>query len=106
MRSETCLWWSAMDKAQRFEDFLVERNDAIDNAAYFLALTMLYEGGKFPEGDEFPWSMEIIGAILESTTKVLEEHGHHACWPYHGNDDDTPCYVLDDCKHKDCPLKR
>lgn len=94
-----------MDKGQRFEDFLVERNDALENTAHGLAQLMLSTNGALPDEDEFPWSMEIIGAILEDTAATLKEKGYHTCWPYYENDD-TPCYVLDDCKHKDCPLKK
>lgn len=94
-----------MDKRQRFEDFLAERNDELDNAAYGLAQQMLSANGVLPSEDEFPWNMEIIGAILDAAEDVLNEKGYHPCWPYHENED-TPCYVLEDCKHKDCPLKK
>lgn len=94
-----------MDKRQNFENFLTERNDELDNAAHALAVLMLSAKDTPPTENEFPWNMEIIGDILESTVDILAEHGHHACWPYHG-DDDTPCYALDDCKHNHCPFKQ
>lgn len=94
-----------MGKEQSFEDILVERNDALDNAAHGLALLMLSANGTSPNEGEFPWNMEIIGAILDAAGAVLKEKGYDVCWPYYENDD-TPCYVLDDCKHKDCPLKK
>lgn len=80
------------------------RNDELDNAAHGLAQLMLSVNGTPPDESEFPWSMEIIGAILEDTAAVLKEKGYHICLPYYENDD-TPCYTLDDCKHKECPLK-
>lgn len=94
-----------MGKEQDFEDFLVERNDELDNAAHGLALLMLSANGTPLAEDEFPWNMEIIGDILESTAGILKEKEHHICWPYHG-DDNTPCYALDDCKHKCCPFRQ
>lgn len=90
---------------QDFDDFLCERNDVVDNAAHDLALAMLSANGTAPDEAAFPWSMEIIGAILESTMSILDEHGYHACWPYHENDE-IPCHSLDKCKNKDCPFKR
>ena len=105
MRLVTCFWWFAMDKVQGFESFLIERNDALDNAAHELALSLLITKDMPPNEDAFLWSMEIIGAILESTAAILKEHGHHTCWPYYG-DNEMPCYALDDCKHQCCPLKQ
>lgn len=92
-----------MDKRQSFEDFLVERNDELDNAAHELALLMLSANSTPLEGSEFPWNMEIIGAILESIKSILEERGYLTCWPYHENE--TPCMDTDSCKYEHCPLK-
>ena len=94
-----------MGNQRNFENFLAERNDELDNAAHGLALTMLSANGTPPDESVFPWNMEIIGAILESTDAILKEHGYHICWPYHG-DDEIPCTSMNDCKHQDCPLKR
>jgi len=94
-----------MDKGQRFEDFLMKRSDELDNAAHGLAQLVLSANGAIPAEDEFPWSMEIIGSILEGVATTLKEKGYSICWPYY-EDDGAPCYVLDDCKHKDCPLKK
>lgn len=89
--------------ANRFNDFLTERNDGLDNAAYGLALKMLSLDNQADSATAFPWNMEIIGSILESTEKILEAHGFAVCWPYH--EDDVPCYQTSACNKKDCLLK-
>ena len=89
--------------ASLFEHFLVERNDELDNAAYDLALKMLMINNQPDCEPVFPWNMEIIGAMLESTLEILEEHGYAVCWPYH--EDDVPCYQTATCKKAACSLK-
>lgn len=86
-----------------FNDFLVERNDAIDNAAYGLALEMLHLRDKPDSETAFPWNMEIIGAILESTQGVLASYGYAACWPF--REEDVPCFQTASCAKNNCPLK-
>lgn len=103
MRFVTCWRWSVMNKRQNFEDFLVARNDVLDNAAHELAMLMLSANGTPLEDDQFPWDMEIIGAILESIKSILEEEGYQICWPHHENTE--PCIDTDSCKYEGCPLK-
>jgi hypothetical protein len=94
-----------MDKGLIFEDFFIQRNDALDNVAHNLAQLMLSADGVLPDEKAFPWNMEIICTILDHVEAVLNEKGYCTCWPYHG-DDDTPCYILGECRHKDCRFKR
>ena len=89
--------------ARYFDDFLVERNDELDNAAYDLALKMLDLDNQPDHETAFPWNMEIIGAMLESAQEILEEHGFAVCWPYH--EDDVPCCQSATCKKTICSLK-
>lgn len=86
-----------------FEDFLIERNDELDNAAYELTLNMLCLDSRHDNERKFPWNMEIIGSILEHTQQLLEAHGYPACWPYHEND--MPCYQTASCKKEGCLMK-
>lgn len=86
-----------------FDAFLVERNDAIDNAAYGLALEMLHLRGKPDSEMAFPWNMEIIGTILESTQGILESHGYAVCWPF--REEDEPCCQTASCAKTNCLLK-
>lgn len=88
---------------RNFDDFLVQRNDELDNGAYELALKMLCLENLPNNETKFPWNMEIIGALLESTQNILEEHGYAVCWPYH--EEDVPCYQTAACKKPDCLLK-
>ncbi|WP_455436350.1 hypothetical protein [Hungatella hathewayi] len=89
--------------AMNFDNFLVERNDVLDNAAYGLALKMLGLDNQPDSESAFPWDMEIIGAMLESAQDILKEHGYAVCWPYH--EDDVPCCQTASCKKADCLLK-
>lgn len=89
--------------ASQFEHFLMERNDELDNAAYDLALKMLDLDNQPDREKAFPWDMEIIGAMLESSQEILEEHGYAVCWPYH--EDDVPCHQTATCKKAVCSLK-
>lgn len=89
--------------ARNFDDFLVERNDELDNAAYELALKMLGLENLSDNETKFPWNMEIICAMLERTQSILEEHGYAVCWPYH--EEDVPCYQTATCKKAGCLLK-
>lgn len=92
-----------MGKRQRFEAFLIERNDELDNITHELALLMLSANGVPLSESDFPWNMEIISAILESTKITLEDHGYLTCWPY--NENDTPCFDTDSCRYESCPFK-
>lgn len=96
-----------MDKRETpmadFEDFLIARNDILDNAAYDLALEMLQLKEQTDSESKFPWSMEIIGAILESTQEILQSHRYAVCWPY--REEDVPCCQTASCTKHDCLLK-
>ncbi|MCC8026633.1 MAG: hypothetical protein LIP16_15205 [Clostridium sp.] len=88
---------------EKFDNFLVARNDVLDNAAYNLALEMLQLKEQPDSETKFPWNMEIIGALLESTQSILEEHGHAVCWPYY--EEEMPCCQTGSCAKTDCLLK-
>lgn len=88
---------------RNFDDYLLQRNDELDNAAYGLALKMLGLDNQKDSESAFPWDMEIIGAILESVQKILADYGYDVCWPYHEND--VPCYQTVNCKKTACLLK-
>ncbi len=96
-----------MDKLETpmadFDDFLIERNDTLDNAAYDLALEMLHLKEQPASESKFPWNMEIIGGILESVQEILQSHRYAVCWPY--REDDVPCCQTTACTKTDCLLK-
>lgn len=81
-----------------FEDFLCDRNDEIDNAAYNLCAVLLGKDAKQLES-EFPWQMDIVGNITEDVVSILEDHGYPVCWPYYEDTESgqTPCCATDTC---------
>lgn len=89
-----------------FEQYLERRGDAIDNAAYSLALTLLRADDETSNEDvekRLPWNMEILGEIIENAESTLERHGYFACYPYY--DDGIACPKAGACLKKDCPFK-
>lgn len=57
-----------------FEDYLCNRNDAIDNAAYQLICAMTAQDHNEPKEDDpaVPdWNMEIIGELVDLFTRVF-----------------------------------
>jgi len=81
-----------------FENYLVQKNDEIDNAAFDLINALQNKGN----GGEIEWSMEIIGEVTCAVEALLAEK-YDPCHPFHS--DDSPCYMTDECKSKDCPFK-
>ena len=47
-------------------DEMIARNDEIDNAVYQVILTLIEK-----DENEFPWNMEIIGAVTDAIERVL-----------------------------------
>lgn len=86
-----------------FRGFLEKRNDALDNAAYQLALLMLNGQNADDPEQALPWNMEIVGRILENTASVLDRAGYPPCWPYY--EEETPCVWTQSCAKKVCPFK-
>ena len=90
----------------RFENYLVERNDDIDNTANALMrLLLALPEEEDTENDPFPWDMSLIGEVEEFTTSLLAEHGHLVCHPYYEGEGEIPCYRGVDCQRKSCPFK-
>ena len=81
----------------KFENFLTEKNDEIDNAAFALIQALA--------GEEAEWDMEIIGDIVDFADVLLIEHGYEVCHPYYEGDDRTACYKGKDCTNVECPLR-
>ena len=89
----------------RFEEFLKERMDELDNSVYALLRCFLMLDGK-EEDDAFPWNMEIIGNISEAIEYELISHGYRPCRPYYEGDERTPCFCGKDCDDSNCPLRQ
>ena len=61
-----------------FEDYLCNRNDAIDNAAYQLICAMTAQDHNEPKEDDpaVPdWNMEIIGELVDAAEEIIQEKG-------------------------------
>lgn len=88
---------------RNFEDYLCERNDMIDNAAYQLigVLTAEAPGGLLECDPAIPdWDMEIIGEVVDAVKEILMEKVGYTCHPFHS--DEVPCYLTDECDNKYC----
>ena len=71
---------------QNFENYLCERNDTIDNAAYQLigVLTAEDPGASLEDDPATPnWDMAIIGEVVDAVKEMTDE-----------------------CDNKHCPLRR
>lgn len=89
---------------QNFEDYLCERNDTIDNAAYQLigVLTAEDPGASLEDDPATPnWDMAIIGEVVDAVKEIIIEKVGYTCHPFYC--DEVPCYLTDD---KHCPLRR
>lgn len=85
--------------ADRFDDFSIEKNDDIDNAAYELLQSLAV--------NEIDWDMEMIGDVVEFVKEYLEEKHIPVCHPYYDvtTDKDIPCYRSGDCHVEECPMR-
>ena len=74
---------------QNFEDYLCERNDTIDNAAYQLIGVL---------------TAEDPGEVVDAVKEIIIEKVGYTCHPFYC--DEVPCYLTDECDNKHCPLRR
>lgn len=91
-----------------FEEYLTEKGDLIDNAAYALALALVRKN-LFDEDEALlPWDMNFIAEISEAAEDILRQKGFLPCHPYYESTEEgeeTPCYYTDSCKDPCCPFK-
>ena len=92
---------------QNFEDYLCERNDTIDNAAYQLigVLTAEDPGASLEDDPATPnWDMAIIGEVVDAGKEIIIEKVGYTCHPFYC--DEVPCYLTDECDNKHCTLRK
>lgn len=65
---------------EKFDAFMINQNDAIDNA--ILALVQTLARNKNVE-----WDAEWGGAIINAIIPILSDHDIKCCYPYHGIND-------------------
>lgn len=83
---------------ERFDTFMLNQNDAIDNAILTLVQTLARD-------KKVEWNAEWGGAIINAIIPILVDHDIKCCYPYHGiadimSDDEqinygstsVPCY--------------
>ncbi len=96
-----------------FDEFLEEKNDQINNAAYRL-LNLLAgvdenDLDELIENDEAPveWDLEMIGEVVDEAKEQLRQNGIETCHPFYeaGKDEETPCYCGKDCTNPKCLLR-
>ena len=89
-----------------FEDYLCNRNDAIDNAAYQLICAMTAQDHNEPKEDDpaVPdWNMEIIGELVDAAEEIIQEKAGHTCHPFYSDSEETSGFrlVLQDQERRD-----
>ena len=91
----------------KFENFICNKNDDIDNAAFNLLCTIVttseYYNGDCPE---IEWNMETIGQLVDYAENLLIKSGYNTCHPFYEGDEETPCYLGEDCERTDCPFRK
>ncbi len=58
-----------------------ERTDDIDNATYRYLVELLELNADEAE-KRFPWNIEILRKVFDSSVSILKEYGHAVCNPY------------------------
>lgn len=90
-----------------FEDYLVEKNDNIDNTAFALLCLLASKDADYDiDSPPIEWDMEIIGQLEDYAEKLLKEKYIESCRPFLEGEDETPCYLGNDCKRKDCMFRK
>ena len=74
---------SGMEETEELEmnAKMVERADDIDNATYRY-LAELLELDEDEAEERFPWNIEILRKVFDSSVSTLQEYGHTVCNPY------------------------
>lgn len=83
-----------------FDNFLCDRNEDIDDAAFELLKSLVIE----PE--KFEWNQSIIGPIVDYTEGLLANNKIDICHPFYEGEDESPCFESSDCNRENCPYKK
>lgn len=82
---------------------MVDRADWIDNQTYWYLMQLL--GLSQDESEEkFPWNIEILRKVFDSSVSILKEYGHAVCNPYVAASETGRQYrcTLSECGCKSC----
>ena len=82
---------------------MVDRTDWIDNQTYWYLMKLL-ELSPDESEEKFPWNIEILRNVFDSTVSILEEYGHAVCNPYVATSDTGRQYrcTLSECGCESC----
>ena len=82
---------------------MVDRTDWIDNQTYWYLMQLL-ELSPDESEEKFPWNIEILRNVFDSTVSILEEYGHAVCNPYVATSDTGRQYrcTLSECGCESC----
>ncbi len=91
-----------------YEQFLENKNDRIDNAAYELLCSIASKKDSTLKEDGHPvdWNMELIGDVVDFAEDLLARKGIPVCRPFYEGDEEVKCYLGTDCKRTDCPFRK
>ena len=82
---------------------MVDRTDWIDNQTYWYLMQLLELSSDESE-EKFPWNIEILRNVFDSTVSILKEYGHAVCNPYVATSDTGRQYrcTLSECGCESC----
>ena len=82
---------------------IVDRTDWIDNQTYWYLMQLL-ELSPDESEEKFPWNIEILRNVFDSTVSILKEYGHAVCNPYVATSDTGRQYrcTLSECGCESC----
>ena len=82
---------------------MVDRTDWIDNQTYWYLMQLL-ELSPDESEEKFPWNIEILRNVFDSTVSILKEYGHAVCNPYFATSDTCRQYrcTLSECGCESC----
>ena len=82
---------------------MVDRTDWIDNQTYWYLMQLL-ELSPDESEEKFPWNIEILRNVFDSTVSILKEYGHAVCNPYVATSDTGRQYrcTLSECGCESC----
>ena len=90
---------------ERFEKYLCEKNDRIDNAAFEL-INALVSKSTEPGETAVAWDMTTIGEVIDMVESYLNKDCKiKTCHPYYAGNNRTPCFKSD-CTTPGCPLRQ
>ncbi len=87
---------------KKFEDYMLQKNDEIDNAAYALAAALIRTSPEQTNEEVLEWDIDLISSITSAAIGELKKFGKDNCYPF-TDDKQIPCFRSDHCKNKNCP---